>query len=116
MYSITLDKASRLELPKRVVNVFVGADAYKSEHITMGKTVVEPHVAMYPHVHESEQEIIFVIRGRGESVVGGSKEALLPDTAVVFPVGVVHSVENTGDEPLEFVFMFNPTFNFGGLI
>ncbi len=116
MYSVTLDQATRLDLPKRSVHVFVGAKAYKSEHITMGKTVVEPHVAMDPHTHESEEEIVFIIRGKGEAVVGGSKEPLLPDTAVVFPVGVEHSIENTGEEPLEFVFMFNPTFNFGGRI
>ena len=116
MYSITSEQATRLELPKRVVNVFVGAAAYKSERITMGKTVVEPHVAMDPHVHENEEEIIFVIRGQGEAVVGGSLEPLRPDTAVVFPVGVEHRVANTGDEPLEFVFLFKPTYTFGGLI
>ena len=109
MYSIKKEQATVLDLPKRVVNVFVGAEAYKSEHITMGKTVVDPHTAMDPHTHQTEEEIIFVINGSGEAIVGGSLEPLSPDTAVVFPVGVEHVVNNTGDTPLEFVFMFNPT-------
>lgn len=116
MYSISKEQATVLDLPKRVVNVFVGAEAYKSSHITMGKTVVEPHTAMDPHTHTSEEEIIFVIKGMGEAIVGGVKEELKPDMAVVFPVGIEHVVKNTGDDTLEFVFMFNPTFNFGGLI
>ncbi len=116
MYSVTNDKATVLDLPKRTVRVFVGAQAYKSQHITMGKTVVEPHTYMDPHTHAEEEEIIFVTKGSGEAVVGGVTEPLSPDTAVVFPVGVEHVVRNTGDEPLEFVFMFNPTFNFGGLV
>lgn len=116
MYSINKDEATVLNLPKRVVNVFVGAKAYKSNHITMGKTIVEPHTFMDPHTHEKEEEIIFVTKGSGEAVVGGITEVLSPDTAVVFPVGVEHVVRNTGDDTLEFVFMFNPTFNFGGLV
>lgn len=116
MYSVNRNQATVLELPKRVVNVFVGAQAYKSNCITMGKTVVEPHTNMDPHAHEKEEEIIFVIKGTGEAVVGKEIEKLEPDTAVVFPVGVEHIVYNTGDTPLEFVFMFSPTFNFGGQI
>lgn len=116
MYSITEDKSTVLELPKRTVKVFVGAEAYKSEKITTGKTIVEPHTFMDPHTHETEEEIIFVIKGTGEAIVGGSVEPLAPNTAVVFPAGVEHVVRNTGDSPMEFVFMFSPTFNFGGRI
>lgn len=116
MYSITKEKATVLDLPKRTVNVFVGAEAYKSDKITMGKTIVEPHTDMDPHTHELEEEIVFVIKGSGEAIVGGVLEQMVPDTAVVFPVGVEHVVRNTGDAPLEFVFMFSPTFNFGGRV
>jgi len=116
MYSIDKEHATVLELPKRVVNVFVGAEAYKSEHITMGKTVVDPHTNMDPHTHENEEEIVFVLKGNGEAIVGGSVEKMEPDTAIVFPKGVEHTVHNTGDTALEFVFMFHPTFDFGGRI
>ncbi|MFA7672138.1 MAG: cupin domain-containing protein, partial [Sphaerochaetaceae bacterium] len=60
--------------------------------------------------------IIFITKGTGVAIVGGSIEPLSPDTAVVFPVGVEHVVKNTGNETLEFVFMFNPVFDFGGLV
>ncbi|MGM9541137.1 MAG: cupin domain-containing protein [Candidatus Limivicinus sp.] len=116
MYSVTEDKSTVLDLPKRTVKVFVGAEAYKSEKITMGKTVVEAHTDMDPHTHETQEEIVFVIKGTGEAVVGGSVEPMAPNTAVVFPAGVEHVVRNTGDCPMEFVFMFNPTFNFGGRV
>ena len=116
MYSITEDKSTVLNLPKRTVKVFVGAEAYKSDKITMGKTFVEPHTDMDPHTHETQEEIVFVIKGTGEAIVGGSREPMIPNTAVVFPAGVEHVVCNTGDTPMEFVFMFNPTFDFGGRV
>lgn len=116
MYAVNKAHATVLDLPKRVVNVFIGGEAYKSDQMTMGKTVVEPHTNMDPHVHENEEEIIFVIKGSGEAIVGGVIEKMEPDTAVVFPKGVEHVVHNTGDTQLEFVFMFHPTFNFGGRI
>lgn len=105
-----------LGLPKRNVYVHIGAEAYKSGCLTVGKTVVEPHVEMDPHTHNEEEEIIYVVKGSGIAIVGGSEESLAPDTAVVFPKGVEHVVKNTGDQPLEFVFIFTPTYNFGGKI
>lgn len=116
MYSVNINQATKLILPKRNVFVFVGAEAYKSQKLTMGKTVVDPGVCMDPHIHELNEEIIFVTSGQGMAKVGGIDEELLPNTAVVFPAGVEHSVSNTGDAPLEFVFMFNPTYNFNNLI
>jgi quercetin dioxygenase-like cupin family protein len=116
MYAVTAQKATKLDLPKRTVQVFIGAEAYKSPHMTMGKTIVEPHTEMTPHTHDDEEEIIFVTSGTGLTIVGGAEEPLLPDTAVVFPVGVEHVVKNTGDETLEFVFVFTPPFHFQGRI
>lgn len=116
MYAVNKTQAAILELPKRTVQVFVGGEAYKSEEMTMGKTVVAPHTNMDPHVHENEEEIVFVIKGSGEAIVGGIVEKMEPDTAVVFPKGVEHTIHNTGDTELEFVFMFHPAYDFGGRI
>ncbi len=116
MYSISEEKATTLNLPKRTVKVFVGAEAYKSKQMTIGKTIVPPHTEMQPHTHYNEEEIVFVIKGEGYAIINGIKEVLKPDTAVVFPTGLEHVVVNDSDDTLEFVFMFNPVFNFNGLI
>lgn len=113
MYSIHKSEARMLDLPGRTVNVFVGCDKLQSDRMTVGLTEVPPETDMTPHVHEDKEEIIFVIEGYGEADVGGSLEKLEPYTAVVFPIGVTHVVRNKGRNPLKFVFMFNPTNNFG---
>jgi quercetin dioxygenase-like cupin family protein len=117
MYTVKLNEAELLNLPKRDVRVFIGtekiATEVKSDHFTMGLTVVEANTEMIPHTHATEEEIVFVIEGQGEVVIGGVAEKLEPFTAAKFPIGVEHQVKNTSGEPLKFVFMFNPVFSFG---
>jgi quercetin dioxygenase-like cupin family protein len=117
MYTVKLNEAELMKLPKRDVRVFIGtekiATGVKSDHFTMGLTVVEANTEMIPHTHAAEEEIIFVIEGRGEVVIGGVGETLEPFTAAKFPIGVEHQVKNNSSEPLKFVFMFNPVFSFG---
>ena len=112
MYSIHKSDAHSLDLPGRFVHVFVGMDKLESERMTVGLTEVHPETEMQPHTHEDKEEIIFVIDGYGEAVVGESVEKLEANTAVVFPIGLEHVVKNRGKNPLRFVFMFNPPNSF----
>lgn len=117
MYTVKKKQAELMKLPKRDVWCFIGTEKMdtpvKSNNITMGMTEVPAHVDMIPHMHETEEEIVFIIEGTGEVTVGGVTESLEPFTAVKFPVGVEHQVRNTGDTAMKFVFMFNPVFSFG---
>jgi len=117
MYTVKRDQAELMQLPKRDVRCFIGPDKMntpvKSKHMTMGMTEVPAHVDMLPHLHDEEEEIIFIIEGTGEVTVGGVTETLEPFTAVKFPVTVEHQVRNTGDTVMKFVFMFNPPSTFG---
>jgi len=112
MYSIHKSDARMLDLPGRIVNVFVGGGKLSSERMTVGLTEVNPETSMPPHTHSDMEEIIFVIEGYGEADVGGSIERLEPNTAVVFPIGVPHVVRNKSRNPMRFVFMFNPPNDF----
>ena len=117
MYTVKFDQAELLQLPKRHVRCYIGAEKMdtpvKSDRITMGMTEVPADTEMLPHTHDVEEEIIYVIEGTGEVTIGGVTETLEPLTAVIFPVGLEHQVKNTGDVPMKFVFMFSPVFNFG---
>lgn len=117
MYTTRYDTAELMQLPGRDVRVFIGTEKamcpVKSDHMTMGLTTVPANSDMIPHTHENEEEIIFVIEGEGEVAIGGVTEPLKPYTSAKFPIGVEHQVRNTGDIPMRFVFMFNPTFSFG---
>lgn len=112
MYSLHKSEAKVLDLPARIVNVFVGAGKLSSERMTLGLTEVHPETSMPAHTHDDKEEIIFVTEGYGEAVVGGSVEKLEPNTAVVFPIGIEHVVRNHGRNPLRFVFVFHPPHDF----
>lgn len=115
MYSLHKSHAETLDLPGRLVHVFVGLGKLDSDRMTVGLTEVHPETEMQPHTHEDKEEIIFVTDGYGEAVVGDSVERLEPNTAVVFPVGVEHVVKNFGKNPLRFVFIFNPPNDFANV-
>lgn len=117
VYTAQYETAELLELPGRDVRIYIGTDKstcpVKSDHMTMGLTTVPAHSDMMPHTHFSEEEIIFILEGEGEVIVGGVCEPLKPLVAVKFPLGVEHQVRNTGSTEMRFVFMFNPVFTFG---
>lgn len=115
MYSIGKADSRFMDLPGRFVNVFIGAGRVDSRRLTVGLTEVHPNTAMKSHVHEDKEEVIFVTEGHGEVDVGGSIEKLAPNTAVLFPAGVPHIVTNKGDDPLRFVFIFNPPNDFSSI-
>lgn len=112
MYSVHVSEGKKLDLTKREVTIMLGCDRLKSDRLTIGKTVVPPMTEMVPHVHEIMEEVIYITKGCGEAIVGGELEKLEEDTVVLFPIGVEHVVKNTGRNPLEFIFVFNPTNDF----
>ncbi len=113
MYSIRKPEAKKLDLPGRIVRVFIGTEKLSSDRMTIGMTEVPPESSMTAHTHEDMEEIIFVVDGHGEAIVGDSVEKLEPNTAVLFPLGVSHVVKNTSKDVMKFVFCFNPPNNFG---
>ena len=117
MYTVKMSEAELMQLPKRDVRCFIGGEKMetpvKSGNLTIGMTEVPAHTDMIPHAHETEEEIIFVIAGTGEVIIGGVAEPIGPFTAVKFPVCLEHQVRNTGDETLRFVFVFDCVFSFG---
>ena len=69
MYSIHRSEARVLDLPGRIVNIFVGGGKLASERMTVGLTGVHPETSMPPHTHSDMAEIIFVIEAYGEADV-----------------------------------------------
>ena len=117
MYTVKIGQAELMRLPMRDVRCFIGGEKMetpvRSDRMTMGFTEVPAQTNMVPHIHDAEEEIIFITEGMGEVTVGGVTEMLEPYTAVKFPVGVEHQVRNTGTVDMKFVFMFSPAFSFG---
>ena len=70
--------------------------------------VLPPHTSTGPHLHREVAEFYYVMNGQGVVTVAaessGSEVApVRPGDAIPILLSEVHSVENTGTEPLEFM-------------
>lgn len=60
---------------------------------------LEPGAHLGVHTDSSE-ELLIVLEGSGEGLVGDERSPVGPGTVVVVPPMVPHDMTNTGDEPL----------------
>lgn len=70
--------------------------------------VLPPAASIGPHMHHEVAEIYYVMKGSGTASVGGGRGAadsapIKEGDAVPIQLGEIHSFENTGNEPLEFL-------------
>jgi mannose-6-phosphate isomerase-like protein (cupin superfamily) len=70
--------------------------------------VVPPGSSIGPHMHHEVAEFYYVMKGSGTATVGGGRGGaetaeIKEGDAVPIQLGDVHSFENTGSEPLEFM-------------
>ena len=56
-----------------------------------------------PHYHEGYDEVYYFLSGEGTLRMGGENHAVRRGTVAVIPRGTVHSLESSGEAPLEFV-------------
>lgn len=83
---------------KRFINEKCGA-----KKLEMHVSVVGPGKRAHaPHKHGGE-EIIFILSGEATVTIEGKKEKVSSNTAIFPPPGVLHGIENSGDEPLKYM-------------
>lgn len=106
MKTVRVDQVPQRELPGRSVRVM--SEMISARNMTFGICEVPPHSAMPPHSHVQE-ELIFILDGRGTTVISDVTYPVVPGTLVIFPSGEEHQTRNDGDEVLRFTFCFSPT-------
>ena len=108
MYYVKTQDVERLQLPGRMWQKLVAPDSGDCQNMILGVVTFPPGSDPGTHKHESEEEIIYVVSGRGETKVGDAIYALEPGVAVFTEPGVEHGVKTLGDEPLVLVSVFSP--------
>jgi quercetin dioxygenase-like cupin family protein len=92
--------------------IFKSADAFQP--IAEGDPVVAwfllPGQTIAPHIHPHGQDTWTILTGQGDYTIdaAGTTQAIVAGDVVIAPVGCVHGVRNTGDEPLSFISIVAP--------
>jgi mannose-6-phosphate isomerase-like protein (cupin superfamily) len=63
-----------------------------------------------PHYHRKTEEIYYILRGQGEMTINDQPQSVGPLDAIAIPPGAVHSILNTGSEPLVFLCTCAPAY------
>jgi len=107
-YVFVKKDAFRAELknPERVAHIWI--DKERGAHLISGGSVDIPSGSELPyHVHEKEEEMMFIYQGKGVAVIEGETFPLESETMVFVPPGLKHTFKNTGNEPLSFAFFYD---------
>ena len=72
-----------------------------AEHIggglTMFEQVFEPGYGVPRHFHQTGDEILTILAGEAEALLGGEVHRVAQGVSIVVPAGTVHSFRNIGD-------------------
>ena len=74
----------------------------------VGCHMMDPGGGAPEHAHEKESEAMFFYEGTGVATIDGKEYEITPESVMLAPPQVMHSIRNTGDGPLKFVFVYCP--------
>jgi len=74
----------------------------------MGTQTVDPGCHVREHLHDANEEVIFVLEGVGEAHIEGEIHPMRQGGIFFFPRSRPHSFHNTGTGPLTFAWIILP--------
>ena len=102
------DGAPLYSLPGRDWRLYVGPENCGAQNLTVGVATFPEGSAPAGHVHEREEEVVYILAGRGLLVTPDESVHLEPGISVYVPAGLHHATVSSGPGPLELLSIFSP--------
>jgi mannose-6-phosphate isomerase-like protein (cupin superfamily) len=93
---------------RKTQNLVGGQSPIQARHFCIGMVTLEPNGGQVPWHNQEQEEVYFVIEGRGEMCLGEEREVVTGGQAVFIPPGVYHQLTNIGASPLRMVYCYGP--------
>jgi len=93
---------------RRTQNLVGGASPIQAENFAMGYVTLDPDGGQVPWHNQEQEEIYFVVEGRGEMCLGDEREEITTGQAVFIPPGVFHQITNLDSDPLKMIYCYGP--------
>jgi quercetin dioxygenase-like cupin family protein len=98
-----------LPLPGRHLRWLVAKDRLNAKYLSMCVIRVQPGQTVKPaHSHPNGEEVIYIMSGSGRVYIDGDIDSVRAGTAVLFPQGSIHMLQNTSDEEMKVACFFAP--------
>ena len=108
-HTIHEDDIETKELPGRRHKMAVRPDNMGAEKMCAGTAVFPANKHAPSHVHEKEEEILYVLEGEGNMYFDGKAEPIRKGTFMLVPPGVEHSLESVTSTELKVFYVFSPS-------
>jgi quercetin dioxygenase-like cupin family protein len=105
---VSRDEATLIALPGRTLHAYLRPDPDANPPFSTHVAVFPPGSRPEGHVHATETEAVYVIRGRGRIVTPDGTAELEPGVFVLIDPGTRHATESGPDEELELYCVFSP--------
>lgn len=96
------------QLPGRDWLLCIGPQNSDAENLTVGMSIFPAGSAPEGHVHDVQEEVIYILSGEGQLVTTDGTVELTPGTTVYIPVGLHHATVSRGPQPLRLISIFSP--------
>jgi len=93
---------------RRTQNLVGGASPIQAKNFAMGYVTLEPRGGQVPWHNQEQEEVYFIVAGRGEMCLGAERREIRQGEAVYIPGSVFHQLTNTGDEPMSMIYCYAP--------
>ncbi len=102
------DACTVYQLPGRDWYYLIGPLNTAASNLAFGLAEFHPGEQAPAHVHDTQEEILYILSGEGEFVTASGKTAIRPGVAIFIPPRLEHSIVVTGDQPIKLVTVFSP--------
>ena len=103
------DEVEELNLPGRRLRWLVNRELLNARHLSVCVVRIAPGQTVKPaHSHPNGEEVVYIIRGCGRVVVDGVVGEVKEGTAILFPQGSVHMLQNNGSEEMKAICFYAP--------
>ena len=92
----------------RELTIKVDSQLTPGVRMSMVTEDLPPGAEIQVHLHEREDEIIFIRTGRGMATLGNREVPVGPGATIYAPQGVWHGLRNTGDSTLGMNAIYSP--------
>ena len=93
---------------RRTQNLVGGASPIQATNFSLGYVTLEPHGGQVPWHNQEQEEVYFIVAGKGEMCLGEERQTVTSGQAICIPPDVFHQLTNIGDTPLMMIYCYGP--------